>query len=81
MKLSSIAGKEIVNLTTGERLGIIAESDLIVDESTGKIISLVIPKDRSFFSFKRDNKVLEVPWKNVKKIGNDMIIIEYEGNI
>ncbi|MEJ8554457.1 MULTISPECIES: YlmC/YmxH family sporulation protein [Tepidibacter] len=81
MKLSSIAGKEIVNLTTGERLGIIAESDLVVDEGTGRIMALVIPRDRSFFSFRRDKSTLEVPWKNVKKIGNDMIIIEYEGNI
>lgn len=79
MKLSSIAGKEIVNLNTGERLGIIAESDLVVEEDSGRIIALVIPRDRGFFSFKKDKRVLEVPWKNVKKIGNDMVIIDYEG--
>lgn len=80
MKLSSIAGKEIVNLTTGERLGIVAESDLVIEEDTGRIIALVIPRDRSFFSLKKDKRMLEVPWRNVKKIGNDMIIIEYDGN-
>ncbi|KXZ39821.1 sporulation protein, YlmC/YmxH family [Alkalithermobacter thermoalcaliphilus JW-YL-7 = DSM 7308] len=81
MKLSSIAGKEIVNLATGERLGVIAESDLVIDESNGKILSLIIPRDRGFFSLKREKKFMEVPWKNIKKIGNDMIIIDYEGNI
>ena len=32
MNLSEIAGKEIVNLVTGERLGVIGECDLILDE-------------------------------------------------
>ena len=31
MYLSEIAGKEIVNLTTGERLGVVGECDIIVD--------------------------------------------------
>jgi sporulation protein YlmC with PRC-barrel domain len=29
--------------------------------------------------FKKDKSVLEVPWRSVRKIGNDMIIIEYDG--
>ena len=31
MNLSEIAGKEIVNLVTGERLGVVGECDLILD--------------------------------------------------
>lgn len=81
MNLSEIAGKEIVNLVTGERLGIIGECDLIIDDTTGSILALLIPQERGFFSRRRDNTFLEVPWKNVKKIGNDMIIIEHEGYI
>ncbi len=83
MHLSEIAGKEIVNLVTGERLGIVGECDLIIDEATGKILALLIPKDRGIFDRglfrKKDRDTLEVPWKDVKKVGNDMIIIEYEG--
>ena len=79
MNLSEIAGKEIVNLVTGERLGVVGECDLIIDETTGGILALLIPKERGFFARKRDNSVLEVPWRNVKKVGNDMIIIEYDG--
>ncbi len=79
MNLSEIAGKEIVNLVTGERLGIIGECDLILDEVTGEILVLTIPRERGFFGIKKDKSVFEVPWKNVKKIGNDMIIIEYDG--
>ena len=76
MYLSEIAGKEIVNLTTGERLGVVGECDIIV---TGDILALSIPRERGFLGLRKDKEVLEVPWRNVRKIGNDMIIIEYEG--
>ena len=79
MNLSEIAGKEIVNLVTGERLGVIGECDLILDETTGDILALLIPKEKGFFGIKKDKSVLEVPLRNIKKIGNDMIIIEHEG--
>ena len=66
MNLSEIAGKEIVNLVTGERLGVVGEA-------------LLIPRERGFFGIKKDKSVLEVPWRSIRKIGNDMIIIEYDG--
>ena len=77
MYLSEIAGKEIVNLITGERLGVVGECDIIIDEATGNILAL--PRERGFLGLRKDKEVLEVPWRNVRKIGNDMIIIEYEG--
>ncbi len=79
MNLSEIAGKEIVNLVTGERLGVVGECDLIIDETTGKILALLIPKEKGLFGRKKEGSVLEVPWRSVRKIGNDMIIIEYDG--
>ncbi len=79
MNLSEIAGKEIVNLVTGERLGVVGECDLILDEVSGEILALLIPRERGFLGIKKDKSVLEVPWRSVRKIGNDMIIIEYDG--
>ncbi|MGL5329402.1 MAG: YlmC/YmxH family sporulation protein [Peptostreptococcaceae bacterium] len=79
MNLSEIAGKEIVNLVSGERLGVVGECDLIIDETTGQILALLIPKEKGFFGIRKEKSVLEVPWRSVKKIGNDMIIIEYDG--
>ena len=78
MRFSSISGKEIVNLNDGSRLGIIGDSDLLIDEKTGKIMALLIPEDRGFFSFMSSNSLLEIPWQAIKKIGSDMIIIEAE---
>lgn len=53
MNLSEIAGKEIVNLVTGERLGVIGECDLILDETTGGILALLIPKEKGFCQKKK----------------------------
>lgn len=78
MRLSSIGGKEILNLCDGSRLGIIAESDLLIDEKTGKIHSLLIPESRSFFKLFSNDSPTEIPWDAIKKIGADMIIIEVE---
>ena len=79
MYLSEIAGKEIVNLVTGERLGVVGECDIIIDEISGEILALSIPREKGFLGLRKDREVLEVPWRGVRKIGNDMIIIEYEG--
>ena len=49
MNLSEIAGKEIVNLVTGERLGVVGECDLILDEVSGEILALLIPKRKRIF--------------------------------
>ncbi len=78
MRFSAISGKEIVNLNDGSRLGIIGDSDLLIDEKTGKIMALLIPEERGFFSFLSSSALMEIPWQAIKKIGSDMIIIEAE---
>ncbi|NLY77009.1 MAG: YlmC/YmxH family sporulation protein [Tissierellia bacterium] len=76
MLLSELGGKEIVNLNNGERLGIIADTDIVVDEQTGHIISLLIPDRKIQFKLFGNNNELEIPWESIRKIGQDMIIIE-----
>lgn len=79
MLLSELGQKEIVNLNNGGRLGLIIDSDFLIDEKTGKIISLLAPERR--FSFKilgLDNNNTEIPWSSIRKIGYDMIIIEID---
>nr|WP_312576171.1 YlmC/YmxH family sporulation protein [Sedimentibacter sp.] len=77
MKLSELYNKEIINIDTGENLGIFGDCDLIIDEKTGEIINFVSGQSTGFGFFK-EQKRKEVLWKNIKKIGSDMIIIENE---
>lgn len=80
MRLSTIGGKEIVNLYDGSSLGLISESDLLIDRKTGRIHSLLIPESKGFFSLFSNNSLTEIPWESIKKIGNDMIIIDLENS-
>lgn len=75
MKLSEMYNKEIINIDTGENLGIFGECDLMIDEKTGQIASFVSGQYTGW-SFFKENKKREVSWKKIKKIGSDMIIIE-----
>lgn len=75
MRLSEISGKEIIDYEKGERLGILGQTDLIVNEETGEIIAFVIPTMKFFGFGKKENEVT-VYWEQIKKIGEDMIIIE-----
>ena len=78
MRLSKLGGKELVNLNDGERLGILGDSDIVIDDKTGKIISLLIPDKKIQFKFFGDREEIEIPWSCIRKIGNDMIIIELD---
>ena len=79
MRLSELGEKELVNLNNGGRLGLLADADLIVDEDSGKIISLIVPEKRiSFKLFGIASDGMEIPWIAIRKIGYDMIIVELD---
>lgn len=78
MRLSKLGGKEIVNLNDGGRLGMVADSDLVIDEKTGKIKYLIVPDNSLQLNILRNRTEIEIPWEAIRKIGNDMIIIELD---
>lgn len=79
MRLLELGQKEIVNLNNGGRLGLIADSDFLIDEETGKIISLLVPEKRlGFRLLGLETNGIEIPWNAIRKIGYDMIIIELD---
>ncbi|SDY70187.1 sporulation protein, YlmC/YmxH family [Evansella caseinilytica] len=75
MRLSEISNKEIIDYQKGERLGVLGQTDVVIDETNGQIEAFVIPTVKWFGLGKRDKEVT-VYWKQIKKIGQDMIIIE-----
>lgn len=77
MRLIDLGQKEIVNLNNGGRLGLVADSDFLIDEESGRIISLLVSERR--FGLRLlglDSMDTEIPWESIRKIGYDMIIIE-----
>lgn len=75
MRYKEISGKEIVNINKGARLGILGQTDLEIDTSTGHIKAFIIPNYK-WFGLKREGDELKIRWEAIKKIGEDMIMIE-----
>lgn len=71
MRLSDLQTKEIINMTTGKRLGLIV--DVIVTEE-GKIKSLILEEKR----IKRMSRgeEYELDWSQITKIGDDIILVK-----
>lgn len=75
MRLSELSGKEIVDVNRAERLGVLGQTDLEFDE-TGQITTLIIPSVKWFGLFRNGSEV-RVPWNHIKKVGTDMVIIDF----
>lgn len=75
MRLSELSGKEIVDMKRAERLGVLGQTDLEINENTGQIQALLIPSVK-WFGLRKQGKEIRVPWQQIKKVGTDMIIID-----
>lgn len=82
MLLSELSGKEIVNLHDGAKLGLIGDSDIKIS-TEGKIEAIIIASRTGagrFFgkSNERDESVIIIPWKAIKKVGSEVIIVDID---
>ena len=63
-KFSELKNKEVINVSTGERLGFVC--DIEFDNETGKVNSIVLPpSNNKLFSFNKESEtVTEKSYKN-----------------
>jgi len=77
LRLSELSGKEIVDVNRAERLGVLGQTDLEINVQSGQIEALLIPTLK-WFGMKRQGGEIRVEWEQIKKIGNDMMIIDMQ---
>ncbi|APC48583.1 YlmC/YmxH family sporulation protein [Virgibacillus halodenitrificans] len=75
MRYKEISGKEIVDVNQGARLGILGQTDMEINEKTGQIESFIIPNYK-WFGLKKEGEETRIRWDSIRKIGDDMIIID-----
>lgn len=79
MLFSELAGKVLVNLENGEVIGNVGDADLLIDELTGDIDALLLPARNHMLSRNNhDDAFLSIKWKDVKKIGPEIVVVELE---
>lgn len=75
MLLSEIGDKEIVDIVRGSMHGKLWDAEMIFDEQTGLIKSLLIP-DLDGGLGRRFKDEIQLPWSSIVVIGEDMIIFK-----
>lgn len=73
MRLSDLQDKDIVNISDGKKIGSII--DVNIDEEGG-MKSLVVEESK-FVLFGSKNE-MEVMWKQIEKIGEDVILVKID---
>lgn len=78
MRIGDMKHKEIINTLDGSRLGYIC--DVEMDWQEGKITHIIVPGPGKVMGiFGREMEYL-IPWSNIKKVGEDIILVELEGD-
>ena len=72
MRLSDLQTKSIVSVNDGKNIGNSIDANVTTD---GTIESLVIEANKTFFSLNRENDT-EINWKDITKIGEDVILVK-----
>jgi len=76
IRTSELAQKDIIAVRDGRNLGPI--SDIEVNLEEGRVEALIVSGGSKFFGFfNRDNGYI-IPWKDIVKIGLDVILVEFK---
>lgn len=69
---SELRRKIVINIENAERIGNV--SDIDVDVLTGKIKSIIIPKNDIISIFTRRREII-IPWSQIISVGSEFILV------
>lgn len=70
-----LKNKEVINIIDGARLGHVC--DIVFDNNYGKVCGLIVPGSVNTFSFfKKSANSIYIPYNQICKIGEDVILVE-----
>lgn len=75
LKNSELKMKDVIDINRGKKLGFINDVDIEIE--TGHIKAFVVPahQNRVFNFFMKKNDIV-INWNEIKKIGEDVILVE-----
>lgn len=73
MKLSELQKKDIVNVNNGKRIGSIIDINI---NNEGVMDEIIIEKSSFIFSMFSNKNELSIKWEQIKKIGEDVILVD-----
>lgn len=76
IKISEFQTKDVVNIADGKKLGNIGDID--INLISGKIDAVIISGNGRVLGFFGKDEEMVIPWKNILKIGEDVILVRYK---
>ncbi|MFP7238537.1 YlmC/YmxH family sporulation protein [Bacillus altitudinis] len=73
MSISEFQIKDVVDVSSGKKLGTIGDIDINV--TSGKIQAIIIGGTGKMMGFFGKEEEMIVPWRNIVKIGEDVILV------
>lgn len=73
MRLSELQDKDVINVIDGKKIGNII--DIIIDND-GTMKGLIIEKSKFLISMFTAKDEIEISWKQIEKIGEDVILVK-----
>ena len=78
-RLSDLRYREVINVSTGSRLGYVG--DVILDLKEGRIAALVVPGPARLFGILGRENDYVLPWSSITQMGSDIILIDGKADI
>ena len=75
-KTSDFRQKEVINVKDGRKLGYIV--DMEFDLYQGRVTAIVVPGPSKLLGLLKGRNDLVIPWERIKKIGDDVILVDVE---
>lgn len=76
MRWSTLQQRELLDISSGNRLGRFHQADCVIDDLTGRIKEIILPPRRSWWNLFRKQEPVRIPWHRIRKVGNDFILLE-----
>lgn len=71
---TELRNKEVINVLSGKLLGNI--NDIIIDLRRNCVLGFMVPGNKCFLNFFKPPQEIFIPFNNVCKIGEDVILVE-----
>lgn len=72
-RFQDLRNKEVIDIFDGRRLGFVC--DVEVDVCNGRIVAIIVPGHKGFAGIFGKAEDCVIPWCNICKIGDDIIIV------
>lgn len=79
MNITEFQAKDVINVIDGSKLGSIGDFEINVQ--TGQIDAIIIYGNHKVFQFFNRDEELVIPWKNILKIGQDVILVKWKTDV